>query len=73
MIESKEKLWASVIFPFALGYFICTAFRAISAVLALPVMQALSLNADQFGFIASTYVLAFALTQPILGIRHSLT
>ncbi len=68
MIESKAKLWASVILPFALGYFICTAFRAISAVLALPVMQALSLNADQFGFIASTYVLAFALTQPILGI-----
>lgn len=54
--------------PFGLGYFINMVFRSVNAVLSNPIMQDLSLNHIQIGFITSTFVLAFAIFQIPLGL-----
>ncbi|MGB2691466.1 MAG: MFS transporter [Thermodesulfobacteriota bacterium] len=62
------NLWLTTIIPFGLGYFINMVFRSVNAVLSNPIMEDLSLNHLQIGFITSTFVLAFAIFQIPLGL-----
>ncbi len=64
---SKSRLWLTIMLPYALGYFVATAFRTINAVLAFPIMRELHLNNMQIGWVTSLYVLTFALAQIPLG------
>jgi len=66
--KNYKNLWLTTILPFGLGYFINMVFRSVNAVLAHPIMEDLSLDHVQIGFITSTFVLAFAFTQIPLGI-----
>jgi len=66
--KNYKNLWLTTILPFGLGYFINMVFRSVNAVLAHPMMEDLSLDHVQIGFITSTFVLAFAFTQIPLGI-----
>ena len=68
MNNENSNLWIRVIIPFGLGYFITMVFRSVNAVLAHPIMESLSLNHVEIGFITSTFLITFALTQLPLGI-----
>ncbi|MEE9176074.1 MAG: MFS transporter, partial [Thermodesulfobacteriota bacterium] len=65
---NKNNLWLTTILPFGLGYFITMVFRSINAVLAHPILESLSLNHLEIGFITSTFLITFAITQIPLGI-----
>ncbi len=65
---SSARLWLTVIIPFGLGYFISVVFRSVNAILAHPLMESLNLSPVEVGFVTSTFVLTFALTQIPLGI-----
>ncbi len=64
---SKLALILRVIIPYALGYFITTAFRSLNAILAHPLSTQLTITPAEIGFLTSTYVLTFALVQIPLG------
>ena len=66
--KNYTNLWLTTIIPFGLGYFINMVFRSVNAVLSHPIMEDLSLNHLQIGFITSTFVLAFAIFQIPLGL-----
>ena len=66
--KNYTTLWLTTIIPFGLGYFINMVFRSVNAVLSHPIMEDLSLNHLQIGFITSTFVLAFAIFQIPLGL-----
>ena len=66
--QSTAKLWLTIILPFGLGYFIATAFRNVNAILAHPIKHEMGLDAHEFGFVTSMFVLTFALVQLPLGI-----
>ena len=51
-----------------MGYFITMAFRSVNAVLAHPILESLSLNHAEIGFVTSIFLLTFAITQIPLGI-----
>ncbi len=68
MNKNYTNLWLTTIIPFGLGYFINMVFRSVNAVLSHPIMEDLSLNHLQIGFITSTFVLAFAIFQIPLGL-----
>lgn len=63
-----KNLWITTLIPFGLGYFINMVFRSVNAVLSNPIMEDLSLNHLEIGFITSTFVLAFAIFQIPLGL-----
>ena len=65
---NKNNFWLTTILPFGLGYFIMMVFRSVNAVLAHPIMESLSLNHIEIGFITSTFLITFAITQIPLGI-----
>ncbi len=68
MNKNYTNLWLTTIIPFGLGYFINMVFRSANAVLSHPIMEDLSLNHLQIGFVTSTFVLAFAIFQIPLGL-----
>ncbi len=68
MNKNYTNLWLTTIIPFGLGYFINMVFRSVNAVLSHPIMEDLSLNHLQIGFVTSTFVLAFAIFQIPLGL-----
>lgn len=68
MNTNYTNLWLTTIVPFGLGYFISMVFRSVNAVLSHPIMEDLSLNHLQIGFVTSTFVLAFAIFQIPLGL-----
>jgi len=59
---------ATVLLPFALGYFLSYFFRAVNAVVAPDLVTELSLDASALGLLTSAYLLAFALFQLPLGV-----
>ncbi len=65
---SGARLWLTVIIPFALGFFIAVVFRNINAILAHPLMESMNLSPMEVGFVTSTFMLTFALTQIPLGV-----
>jgi len=60
---SNVSLWLTVIVPFGLGYFITTAYRTINAILVHPLMESLHLNPMEIGWVTSTFLLTYALSQ----------
>ncbi len=54
--------------PFAFGYFLSYAYRAVNAVIAPELLSELRLNADDLGFLTSAFFLSFAAAQLPLGI-----
>ena len=68
MNKDNSNLWITTILPFGMGYFITMAFRSVNAVLAHPILESLSLNHAEIGFVTSIFLLTFAITQIPLGI-----
>lgn len=62
------RLAATVVFPFAMGYFLSYLFRAINAIVAPDLVDELGLSAGQLGLLTAAYLFAFALFQIPLGI-----
>ncbi len=54
--------------PFAAGYFLSYAFRAVNAAIAPDLSSELSLDASAFGAMTSVYFATFALAQIPLGV-----
>jgi predicted MFS family arabinose efflux permease len=59
---------ASVLTPFALGYFLSYLFRAVNAVVGPRLVADLGLSAAELGLLTSAYLFAFALFQLPLGV-----
>jgi predicted MFS family arabinose efflux permease len=59
---------ASVLMPFALGYFLSYLFRAVNAVVGPNLVADLGLSAAELGLLTSAYLFAFALCQLPLGV-----
>lgn len=68
MPRSALTLFATVVIPFGLGYFLSYTFRAINAVVAPDLVAAVELSASGLGVLTAAYLLAFALFQLPLGI-----
>ena len=61
-------LVASILAPFALGYFLSYLYRAVNAVTAPDLVRDISLSASELGFLTAVYLLAFAGFQLPLGV-----
>lgn len=57
-----------VFLPFALGFFISFLFRSANAVIGNELASTFALSAAQLGLLTSVYFLAFATTQPLVGV-----
>jgi len=68
MAANSLRLALTVLVPFSLGYFLSYMFRAVNAVVAPNLVEALDLSASQLGILTSAYLFAFALFQLPLGI-----
>lgn len=66
--QAKPAALARVFAPFAFGYFLSYAYRAINAVIAPDLAGELRLNADDLGLLTSAFFLFFAAAQLPLGI-----
>jgi len=64
----RGRLIASVLLPFAAGYFLSYVFRTVNAVIATDLAAELNLNAADLGLLTSTYFLVFAAVQLPLGV-----
>ena len=62
------RLFATVIAPFAMGYFLSYMFRAVNAVVAPNLVVDIGLSASGLGVLTAAYLLAFAVFQLPLGI-----
>jgi len=62
------KLLATVWLPFACGYFLSYAFRAINAIISQDLVSDLGLAAGQLGLLTAAYFFTFALAQVPLGV-----
>jgi len=62
------KLLATVWLPFAFGYFLSYAFRAINAIISRDLVRDLGLAPDQLGLLTAAYFFTFALFQIPLGV-----
>ena len=62
------RLAASILLPFALGYFLSFFFRSVNAIIAPRLVAELDLSAGILGLLTSAYFLAFALFQLPLGL-----
>ena len=58
----------AVLLPFALGYYLSYAFRAVNAMIAPNLVAELELGAAELGLLTSVYFIAFAAFQVPLGI-----
>ena len=61
------RLALTVVFPFALGYFVSYIYRTVSAVLAPYLIADVGLSASDLGLLTSAYFLAFAIFQLPVG------
>jgi MFS family permease len=59
---------ASILAPFAFGYFLSYLYRAVNAVAAPDLVRDIGLSASELGFLTAVYLLAFAGFQLPLGI-----
>ncbi|RTL71460.1 MAG: MFS transporter [Hyphomicrobiales bacterium] len=64
----RGRLIASVLLPFAAGYFLSYVFRTVNAVIAADLATELNLGAADLGFLTSVYFLVFAAVQLPLGV-----
>jgi MFS family permease len=64
----RGRLIASVLLPFAAGYFLSYLFRTVNAVIATDLAAELNLNAADLGLLTSVYFLVFAAVQLPLGV-----
>ena len=62
------KLLATVWLPFACGYFLSYAFRAINAIISQDLVRDLGLAPGQLGLLTAAYFFTFALFQIPLGV-----
>lgn len=62
------RLSASILLPFAFGYFLSFFFRSMNAIIAPHLVAELGLSAGTLGLLTSAYFLAFALFQLPLGL-----
>jgi len=62
------KLLATVWLPFACGYFLSYAFRAINAIISQDLVRDLGLAPAQLGLLTAAYFFTFALAQVPLGV-----
>src|SRR3990172_11911791 len=62
------KLLATVWLPFACGYFLSYAFRAINAIISQDLVRDLGLAPAQLGLLTAAYFFTFALAQLPLGV-----
>ena len=60
-------LLASILVPFALGYFLSYLYRSVNAVSAPDLVRDIGLSASELGFLTAAYLLAFAGFQLPLG------
>jgi MFS family permease len=58
---SRARLVASVLLPFAAGYYLSYLFRSINALIAGDLRAELGLGADDLGLLTSAYFLVFAI------------
>lgn len=61
-------LLASILAPFALGYFLSYLYRAVNAVAAPDLVRDIGLSASDLGFLTAAYLLGFAGFQLPLGV-----
>jgi predicted MFS family arabinose efflux permease len=61
-------LVASILAPFALGYFLSYLYRSVNAVTAPDLVRDIGLSASELGFLTAAYLLAFAGFQLPLGV-----
>jgi predicted MFS family arabinose efflux permease len=61
-------LVASILMPFALGFFLSYLYRSVNAVSAPDLVRDISLSASELGFLTAAYLLAFAGFQLPLGV-----
>jgi predicted MFS family arabinose efflux permease len=59
---------ATVLVPFALGYFLSYLFRAVNAVVGPNLVADIGLSASALGLLTSAYLFAFAIFQLPLGV-----
>jgi MFS family permease len=62
------KLLATIWLPFACGYFLSYAFRAINAIISQDLVRDLGLAPGQLGLLTAAYFFTFALAQVPLGV-----
>jgi sugar phosphate permease len=70
---SRVRLVASVLLPFAAGYYLSYLFRSINALIAGDLSAELGLSAADLGLLTSAYFLLFAAVQLPCGVlldRH---
>ncbi|WP_260293116.1 MFS transporter [Sedimenticola hydrogenitrophicus] len=65
---TRRHLFLSILFPFALGYYLSYLARVVNAVLAPDLVAELSLGADTLGLLTASYFFTFAAAQLPLGI-----
>jgi len=61
------RLWAAVIAPFGLGYFMSYLLRAVNAVVVEDLERDIGVSAEGLGLIAAAYLFAFGAFQLPLG------
>ena len=62
------RMLASILAPFAFGYFLSYLYRSVNAVTAPDLVRDINLSASELGFVTAAYLLAFAGFQLPLGI-----
>ena len=62
------RILATVLLPFAAGYFCSYLLRAVNAVVAPDLVAAVGLSAGDLGLLTAAYFLSFALLQVPLGV-----
>jgi len=64
---SSLALYATVLLPFAAGYFLSWVYYTINALIADRLVQDLALTPSELGFLTATYLLGMAIVQLPLG------
>jgi predicted MFS family arabinose efflux permease len=64
----QAAIVATVLVPFALGYFLSYLFRAVNAVVGPDLVADIGLSASELGLLTSAYLFAFAIFQLPLGV-----
>ena len=65
---SDKRVFAIVLIPFGLGYFLSYLFRTVNVVIAPSLATDLSLTAADLGLLTSIYFVLFAAFQTPLGV-----
>ncbi len=64
---SLWRLWAAVVAPFGLGYFMSYLLRAVNAVVVVDLERDIGVSAEGLGLITAAYLFAFGAFQLPLG------